>query len=210
MPTYTAEFRTDADYATRAFKARSSQGALKKARAFYDERIDELMFESYDGGHPAIEIAVRDADGDEVALWQDDDLRMRLAAHDLLDAGALALRELRGFYSDGESEAVRVLTAAIARAKPQTIAAAVTETARPLPPDPEKMNGNRAERAAAALRHFQCGTGCDYENSLGDLLCNLIHWSDRNNFDFEAALLRARGHHAAETATIHVAAALLK
>jgi hypothetical protein len=117
MPTYTAEFRTDADYAARAFKARSSRDALKKARAFYDERTDELMFESYDGGHPVNEIAVRDAGGDEVALWQDDDLRVRLAAHDLLDAGELALRELRGFYSDGESEAVRVLVAAIARAK---------------------------------------------------------------------------------------------
>jgi hypothetical protein len=117
MPTYTAEFRTDADYATQDFKARSPQDALKKARAFYDERTDELMFESYDGGHPVNEIAVRDARGDEVALWQDDDLRVRLAAHDLLDAGELALRELRGFYSDGESEAVRVLIAAIATAK---------------------------------------------------------------------------------------------
>jgi hypothetical protein len=117
MPTYTVEFRTDADYAARAFKARSSQDALKKARAFYNERTHELMFESYDGAHPVNEIAVRDADGDEVALWQDDDLRVRLAARDLLDAGELALRELRGFYSDGESEAVRVLVAAIATAK---------------------------------------------------------------------------------------------
>ena len=31
MPTYTAEFRTDADYAYRAFKARSPQDALKQA-----------------------------------------------------------------------------------------------------------------------------------------------------------------------------------
>ena len=117
MPTYTAEFRTDADYATHAFKARSPRDALKKARVFYDERTEELMFESYDGGHPVNEIAVRDANGDEVALWQDDDLRVRLAAHDLFDAGELALRELRGFYSDGESEAVRVLVEAIAKAK---------------------------------------------------------------------------------------------
>jgi hypothetical protein len=62
------------------------------------------------------------------------------------------------------------------------------------------MNGDRAEWAAAALRQFQRATGCDYEDSLGDLLCDLMHWSDRNNFDFEAALCRARGHYEAETA----------
>ena len=67
------------------------------------------------------------------------------------------------------------------------------------PPDPEGMNGDRAEWAGAALRHFQCVTGTDYEESLGDLLGDLMHWSDRNNFDFEAALFRARGHYAAET-----------
>jgi hypothetical protein len=30
MPTYTADFRTDTDYATHTFKARSPQDALKK------------------------------------------------------------------------------------------------------------------------------------------------------------------------------------
>jgi hypothetical protein len=74
------------------------------------------MIESYDGRHPVNEISVYDERGDEVALWHDGDLRTRLAAHDLLDADQLALRELRGFYSDGESEAVRLLAAAIARA----------------------------------------------------------------------------------------------
>jgi hypothetical protein len=39
-----------------------------------------------------------------------------------------------------------------------------------LPPDPENMNGDRAEWAGAALRHFQCVTGTDYEDALGDLL----------------------------------------
>jgi hypothetical protein len=86
MPNYTADFRTDADYAIHAFKARSPQDALRKARAFHDEHTQALMFQSYDGGHPVNEIAVHDADGDQVALWQDDDLRVHLAAHDLLDA----------------------------------------------------------------------------------------------------------------------------
>lgn len=70
-----------------------------------------------------------------------------------------------------------------------------------LPPDPENMNDDRAEWAASALRHFQCTTGADYEDALGDLLCDLMHWADRNNFDFEAALFRARGHYEAETSS---------
>lgn len=161
------------------------------------------MFESYDGRHPVTEIAVCNADGDEVALWQDDELRMRLATGDMLEALELCVDCLTDLarLDDGTPSisALDRARAAIARAK-SDIAAAVTGTARPLPPDPEKMNGNRVEWAAAALRHFQCTTGCDYEDSLGDLLCDLIYWSDRNNFDFEAALLRARGHHAAEAA----------
>jgi hypothetical protein len=68
-----------------------------------------------------------------------------------------------------------------------------------LPPDPDNMNSDRAEWAASALRQFQCVTGTDYEDSLGDLLCDLMHWCDRNNFDFEAAFSRARGHYEAET-----------
>jgi hypothetical protein len=70
------------------------------------------------------------------------------------------------------------------------------------PPDPDNMNNDRAEWAAAALRHFQCTTGTDYEDALADLLGDLMHWCDRDNFDFEAALFRARGHYRAETGGI--------
>jgi hypothetical protein len=68
-----------------------------------------------------------------------------------------------------------------------------------LPPDPEARNDDRAEWAGAALRHFQRITGTEDEDSLGDLLCDLMHWSDRNNYDFECALFRAVGHYKAET-----------
>jgi len=204
MPTYTAEFRTDADYATHDFSARSPRDALKQARVFCDERAEDQIFESYDGGHPVNEITVRDIKGHEVALWQDDDLRLRLAAADMLEALELCadcLADL-GRLDDGTPSisALNQARAAIARAKPETVAATIVGTAQPLPPDPEKMNGDRTEWAAAALRQFQCATGCDYEDSLGDLLSDLMHWSDRNNFDFEAALCRARGHYEAETA----------
>jgi hypothetical protein len=74
------------DFATREFQARSPQDALKKARAFAENQIDELSFEHYSGAHPINEIAVSGAAGDEAALWQDEDLRLRLAAGDLFEA----------------------------------------------------------------------------------------------------------------------------
>jgi hypothetical protein len=68
-----------------------------------------------------------------------------------------------------------------------------------LPPDPENMNDDRAKWAQAALRAFRRATGADAEEALGDLLSDLMHWSDRNNFDFDAAFDRARMHYEAET-----------
>jgi hypothetical protein len=72
---------------------------------------------------------------------------------------------------------------------------------RKLPPDPEKHERRTPGWAERALRHYLGITGTDYEDAAGDLLCDLMHWSDRYNFDFEAALFRARMHHEAETAT---------
>jgi hypothetical protein len=69
-----------------------------------------------------------------------------------------------------------------------------------VPPDPENMNDDRARWAETALRAFRRATGADAEEALGDLLSDLMHWSDRSNFDFEAALDRARMHYEAETA----------
>ena len=68
-----------------------------------------------------------------------------------------------------------------------------------LPPDPEGKNDDRAEWAASALRDFQRSTRTDDEDALSDLLGDLMHWSDRNGFDFDAELSRARMHYAAET-----------
>ena len=73
------------------------------------------------------------------------------------------------------------------------------ETTKHLPPDPEEMNDQRAAWAAAALFHFRTCCRTDYEDALADLLCDLMHWADRANFDFDAALFRARFHYDAET-----------
>lgn len=68
-----------------------------------------------------------------------------------------------------------------------------------LPADPEGMNDKRAAWADAAIRTFQSVTGADEEDALGDLLTDLMHWSDRHRFDFNAALDLARWHYEAET-----------
>jgi hypothetical protein len=44
-----------------------------------------MLFEPYDG-MPVNEIAIKDDTDDEVAVWIDEDLRLRLAARHLLDA----------------------------------------------------------------------------------------------------------------------------
>lgn len=75
----------------------------------------------------------------------------------------------------------------------------ITQSA--LPPDPEDMNDNRAAWANIAVRAFQAETGTDDEDALSDLLADLMHWSDRKNYDFDAALCRGRGHYEAETAS---------
>jgi hypothetical protein len=121
MPNYTADFRTDADYALVTFKARSPRQALKKARALYDEHPEDLMFQHYDGGHPVNEISIHDAGGDEVALWQDDDLRVRLASGEMLDALELCVDSLAELARDDDGtpsvSALLQARAAIARAK---------------------------------------------------------------------------------------------
>jgi hypothetical protein len=68
-----------------------------------------------------------------------------------------------------------------------------------LPPDPDNRNDDRSAWAGSALAIFMQITGTDKEDALGDLLADLMHWSDRNNYNFEASLMRARGHYEAET-----------
>jgi hypothetical protein len=91
---------------------------------------------------------------------------------------------------------------AIAIAQPKAIGGRnhASDTTRTLPPDPENMNDHRAKWAQAALRAFQKATGADAHEAVGDLLCDLMHLSDRSEFSFETALDRARRHYEAETA----------
>ena len=68
-----------------------------------------------------------------------------------------------------------------------------------LPPDPEGQNDDRALWAEAAIEAFEAETRTDREDALPDLLCELMHWCDRNGQDFDAMLSRARGCYGEET-----------
>lgn len=81
----------------------------------------------------------------------------------------------------------------------------MTQPSHDLPPDPEGMNERRTAWAGLAIAAFTTATGTDEENALGDLLGDLMHWADRNNYDFDAALDRARMHYEAETAAAEAA-----
>jgi len=55
-------------------------------------------------------------------------------------------------------------------------------------------NLDRANWADKAIRAFREQTRCDHAASLGDLLCDLMHWADASNFDIDFALDRAHRH----------------
>lgn len=121
MTTFTAYFRTDADFATREFKATSPKRALLLARKFLDGNAEDLMFEEYDAGMPVNEVAIKDPHGDDVAIWYDDDLRLRLAASDLRDAledqTAAAQSVVENWAKGDLAAAVRALDACIPTAR---------------------------------------------------------------------------------------------
>jgi hypothetical protein len=55
-------------------------------------------------------------------------------------------------------------------------------------------NAKRASWANAAVYLFRQLTGSDREDALCDLLCDLMHWSGREGYDFNAQLSRATHH----------------
>lgn len=97
MTTFTAYFRTDAEFASREFEATTPKQALRMARKFLDTNVDE------------------------VAVWYDDEMSARLAASDLLDAlegQAAAARSVIENWATGDlAAAVRTLDATISTAR---------------------------------------------------------------------------------------------
>jgi hypothetical protein len=121
MTTFTAYFRTDAEFASREFEANTPKQALRMARKFLDTNVEDLVFEEYGGGMPVNEIAIKDQHRDEVAVWYDEELSVRLAASDLLNAlegqTAAAQSVIENWATGDLAAAVRTLDASISAAR---------------------------------------------------------------------------------------------
>ena len=83
--------------------------------------------------------------------------------------------------------------------RPQGMTKNQAKQTKPLPPDPERLNRNRARWAAAALAEFRRQTGADLEDAVSDLLADLMHWCDRLGQEFPQELRRALHHYEEET-----------
>lgn len=70
----------------------------------------------------------------------------------------------------------------------------------PLPPNPDGRNDDRAQWADVALRVFRDQAGTDYGDVAADFLCDLMHWCDRNDFDFKKELENGIDMYEEETA----------
>lgn len=113
MNTYTAYFRTDANYATRDIDADTPERALAEARKIADTDAHALWFTPYDEA-PINEIVIEDEDSQGLAAWQDEDLSLRLAGRDLLEATEKILdRRQNGDIG----EVIHELSVAVAAAK---------------------------------------------------------------------------------------------
>ena len=82
MPTYDAEFHTAAEWALLEIKAATPEKALAKARAIDPITLD---FAPYDDWQPVNYITIRDADGNDLAEWLSDEIRISRVASKLLD-----------------------------------------------------------------------------------------------------------------------------
>jgi hypothetical protein len=86
MPTYTVYFRSPSSIATEAIKARTPKQALQLACKRADDDALTLDWDRYELSTDVEEIEVADERDNSVACWQSEDLALRLAAADLLDA----------------------------------------------------------------------------------------------------------------------------
>ena len=134
MMTYTASFRTDTQFAVCDFEAATPEDALQMARALAERDPDALDFEHYDSPMPLDEIEISDPAGDGLAVWRSDDLRVRLAARELLEA----LQEVEAWLQKAPIAELEAVEAAIGEHAPlQKIRAALATACGASPPTAE-------------------------------------------------------------------------
>ena len=116
MITYSVYFRTDRDYAFHDIEADTPEEALTIARQLRDsgDIYHEAFFDGYDGRTPINEIEVCHEDEEELAVWRDEELVLRRAAPDLLNAAEKILDR----WQNGDiGEVIHELAVAVAAAK---------------------------------------------------------------------------------------------
>jgi hypothetical protein len=113
MTTYTVSFRNSTAAACQDIKAKTPEQALARAKNLLAEGRLYPCFEAYDITPDVTEIVVSAADGTELAFWLNEDMRLRLAAQDLLEACEMILD------ADGDLDVIDfdMIRAAIAKAK---------------------------------------------------------------------------------------------
>jgi hypothetical protein len=106
MTTYTATYHTPTSYAEHDLDAATAAEALSKARALVKAAPLAFDWQSYDADAGDLEeIEITDDAGDDVAVWQSDDLRLQLAASELryvLQRASAALNAAPRFRIPGQ------------------------------------------------------------------------------------------------------------
>jgi len=94
MTTYTATFRTADTWATHEIDADTPEQALEQAQALAEADDGTLDWCTYDPASVPLEEIEIDGPAGESDVWQSDELGLRLAAGDLLEALELAVQVL--------------------------------------------------------------------------------------------------------------------
>ena len=126
MTTYTATFRTPQAYAVHDIEADSAEAALEKAHALYQADPYSLSWYAYDSdAEPLEEIEIENPAGSDGAVWQNDDLSLRFAAPELLDALTALISQIDSLHGESscidediqQGDEYRQAVAVIAKAK---------------------------------------------------------------------------------------------
>ena len=84
--------------------------------------------------------------------------------------------------------------------RPVSVQETVDRVRARLPEDAAADTERRADRGRELLGRYMAVTGTDEDMALGDLLADLRHMADRDNYDYGLADERAESHYADETA----------
>jgi hypothetical protein len=122
MTTYPVYLRSDIAWTRKSIDADTPEQAVELARRVAEENPDSLDLDFYElCDCPINEIEINDEHGNELAVWYDDDMRLRLAARDLLEALRfcdMTLADLHASKRKGYiQQAIRLTRAALAKAK---------------------------------------------------------------------------------------------